>query len=82
METASNSTRAQLRMQMEDKVLGWMEELSHIRILDPACGSGNFLYIALWLLLDLWKEARIFAADHSSAYLSALQGRPVAVIRN
>jgi type II restriction/modification system DNA methylase subunit YeeA len=64
METASNSTRAQLRMQMEDKVLGWMEELSHIRILDPACGSGNFLYIALWLLLDLWKEARIFAADH------------------
>ena len=64
METASNSTRAQLRMQMEDKVLGWMEELSRIRILDPACGSGNFLYMALWLLLDLWKEARAFAADH------------------
>ncbi|MGD0801713.1 MAG: DNA methyltransferase [Terracidiphilus sp.] len=64
METASNSTRTQLRMQLEDKVLGWMEELSRIRILDPACGSGNFLYIALWLLLDLWKKARVFAADH------------------
>ncbi len=63
METASNSTRAPLRMKLEDKVLGWMEELSHIRILDPACGSGNFLYMALWLLLDLWKKAQIFAAD-------------------
>ena len=25
-------------------------------MLDPACGSGNFLYVALRLLLDLWKE--------------------------
>jgi type II restriction/modification system DNA methylase subunit YeeA len=63
MEIASNSTRARLRAQLEDKVLGWMEELSRVRILDPACGSGNFLYVALWLVLDLWKEAQIFAAD-------------------
>jgi len=63
METASGGTRAKLRVQLEDKVLGWMEELARIRILDPACGSGNFLYMALWLLLDLWKEAQIFAAD-------------------
>lgn len=64
METASSGTRAKLRMQLEDKVLGWMESLARIRILDPACGSGNFLYMALWLLLDMWKEARSFAADH------------------
>jgi type II restriction/modification system DNA methylase subunit YeeA len=64
METASSGSRAKLRLQLEDKVLGWMEELSHVRILDPACGSGNFLYMALWLLLDMWKEARAFAADH------------------
>ena len=63
METASIGARAQLRIQLEDKVIGWMEELSHVRILDPACGSGNFLYLALWLLLDLWKEAQVFAAD-------------------
>ena len=25
-------------------------------VLDPACGSGNFLYVALHLLLDLEKE--------------------------
>ncbi|MGP8253053.1 MAG: class I SAM-dependent DNA methyltransferase [Terracidiphilus sp.] len=64
METATSGARARMRAQLEDKVLGWMEELSRIRILDPACGSGNFLYIALRLILDLWKEAQVFAADH------------------
>ena len=63
MQTASSNSRAKLRSQLEDKVLGWMEELSQVRILDPACGSGNFLYVALLLLLDLWKEAQIFAVD-------------------
>ncbi len=28
-----------------------MEELSKVRILDPACGSGNFLYVALRRML-------------------------------
>ena len=39
----------------------WTAELSSIRILDPSCGSGNFLYVALKRLLDLWHEARVFA---------------------
>jgi type II restriction/modification system DNA methylase subunit YeeA len=38
----------------------WAERLSKVRILDPACGSGNFLYIAMKQLLDLWEEARAF----------------------
>jgi hypothetical protein len=38
----------------------WAENLSKVRILDPACGSGNFLYIAMKQLLDLWEEARTF----------------------
>lgn len=42
----------------------WATELSSVRVLDPACGSGNFLYIALKRLLDLWHEARIFAIHH------------------
>jgi type II restriction/modification system DNA methylase subunit YeeA len=75
METASSGTRAKLRVQLEDKVLGWMESLSHVRILDPACGSGNFLYMALWLLLDLWKEAEVFAADlHLPTFLPCKVG--------
>ena len=42
----------------------WAVELTRIRILDPACGSGNFLYIALKRLLDLWHEARVFGIAH------------------
>ena len=34
----------------------WIEELTSVRVLDPACGSGNFLYVALRRMLDLWKE--------------------------
>ncbi len=32
-------------------------------MLDPACGSGNFLYLALVRLLDLWKEVSNFMAE-------------------
>ena len=43
-----------LRKQLQDTILNWVEELSEIRVLDPACGSGNFLYLALRRMLDLW----------------------------
>ena len=33
-----------------------------MKVLDPACGSGNFLYIALRSLLDFEKEVIDFAA--------------------
>jgi type II restriction/modification system DNA methylase subunit YeeA len=35
----------------------FLERLPAIRVLDPACGSGNFLYISLQLLKDLEYEA-------------------------
>ncbi len=38
------------------------ERLGSVQVLDPACGSGNFLYIALRLLLDLEREVIDFAA--------------------
>ena len=34
----------------------FQNELRHLRILDPACGSGNFLYVSLRQLLDLEKQ--------------------------
>ena len=36
---------------------GFLDRLRAIRVLDPACGSGNFLYISLQLLKDLEYEA-------------------------
>ena len=38
------------------------QRLASVRVLDPACGSGNFLYIALRSLLDLEREVIDFAA--------------------
>ena len=38
------------------------QRLALVKVLDPACGSGNFLYIALRLLLDLEREVIDFAA--------------------
>ena len=37
--------------------------LSSLKVLDPACGSGNFLYVALRQLHDLEKAALTLAAD-------------------
>src|SRR6266542_4017795 len=39
-----------------DKLATFQKKLAGIRVLDPACGSGNFLYVSLHLLLDLEKE--------------------------
>jgi type II restriction/modification system DNA methylase subunit YeeA len=38
-------------------------------VLDPACGSGNFLYVAIHLLLDLEKEVLTYAAAHDTGML-------------
>ena len=38
------------------------KRLGSLKVLDPACGSGNFLYIALRSLLDLEREVIDYAA--------------------
>jgi len=35
----------------------FLDRLRHVRVLDPACGSGNFLIVSLWALKDLEFEA-------------------------
>jgi type II restriction/modification system DNA methylase subunit YeeA len=35
----------------------FLDRLRGVRVLDPACGSGNFLYLALQALKDLEREA-------------------------
>jgi type II restriction/modification system DNA methylase subunit YeeA len=37
--------------------------LNHFRVLDPACGSGNFLYLALKALRDIEKRAHVDAQE-------------------
>ncbi len=35
----------------------FLDRLRRVRVLDPACGSGNFLIVSLWALEDLQFEA-------------------------
>ncbi len=41
----------------------FLDRLRGVRVLDPACGSGNFLYVTLQLLKGLEKEAIIWGAE-------------------
>ncbi len=52
---ATNSAR--------DKLAAFQKKIAGITVLDPACGSGNFLYVALQLLLGLEKEIITAAAQ-------------------
>lgn len=42
----------------------FLHDLAAKRVLDPACGSGNFLYTALQRMKDLEKEVIIWASAH------------------
>ena len=53
---ASDNSPARQRLE------SFRQRLASVTVLDPACGSGNFLYIALRSLLDLEKEVIDFAA--------------------
>ncbi|BDI32582.1 DNA methyltransferase yeeA [Capsulimonas corticalis] len=44
----------------------FQDVLVAVRVLDPACGSGNFLYVALRALLDLEKDVIIFAISNDA----------------
>jgi len=63
------------RKALSELLKGFAAELSAVRVLDPACGSGNFLYVSLKRLLDLEKEVSVFAANNG---LSGLLPHPVA----
>ncbi|WP_271582113.1 type IIL restriction-modification enzyme MmeI [Bradyrhizobium sp. CCBAU 45389] len=41
--------------------IGFLDRLRSFRVLDPACGSGNFLYLALLALKDIEHRANIEA---------------------
>jgi len=49
------------RIQAEQALQGFLERLRTFRVLDPACGSGNFLYVALRTLKDLEHQVMLEA---------------------
>ncbi|MBI4567494.1 MAG: class I SAM-dependent DNA methyltransferase [Planctomycetes bacterium] len=65
----SNGSRAifqagPAREKLKSTLTGFIHRLAFVRVLDPACGSGNFLYIALQELKNLEHEVINFAVAH------------------
>jgi hypothetical protein len=52
-----------LQKEIKSKLLAFADKIAAIKVLDPACGSGNFLYVALRLLLDLQNEVLNFSDE-------------------
>jgi type II restriction/modification system DNA methylase subunit YeeA len=44
-----------------------------VNVLDPACGSGNFLYVAINLLLDLEKQVISYGARHDFSWFPSVR---------
>ncbi|MFM6002235.1 MAG: class I SAM-dependent DNA methyltransferase, partial [Sphaerospermopsis kisseleviana] len=61
-EKQQKPTKAQIE-KAENEIRAFLEKLQQIRILDPACGSGNFLYVTLDLLKTLEQEVQMRLLD-------------------
>jgi len=72
-DEAKGTKRAKLEKQLSDLLRDFALELATIRVLDAACGSGNFLYVALVMLLDLWREVAEVFAELTLQRLSPLE---------
>lgn len=57
----------QKRRNQQDRYMqvqgAFLDDLASVRVLDPACGSGNFLYVAMGRLLELEKEVIRYGAE-------------------
>jgi len=53
----SDKAKKEAKSKAQDAYIGFLERLRQFRVLDPACGSGNFLYLALQTLKDLEHQA-------------------------
>ena len=57
----SKAARTQRLKEAERLLLKFLERLRDFTVLDPACGSGNFLYLALQALKDLEHRVQLEA---------------------
>ena len=58
---ASKAAQTRHRGRAERLLAGFLERLRGFTVLDPACGSGNFLYLALHALKDLEHHVQLEA---------------------
>lgn len=69
-EMAPNRSEVTKRQNAFRRVLtDFQQELGDLTILDPACGSGNFLYVALAAVHDLEMEVSRYGANSGLSYM-------------
>ena len=57
----SPAAQTRLRRQADQALRAFLERLRQFTVLDPACGSGNFLYLALHALKDIEHRVQLEA---------------------
>ena len=67
LEKGSSPTTTKARIKTQSKPAkefqSFLERLRAVQVLDPACGSGNFLYVALRSLKDLEREIILWGSQ-------------------
>jgi type II restriction/modification system DNA methylase subunit YeeA len=59
----SGAALAKAHAEADTLIRNFLDRLASVKVLDPACGSGNFLYVTLQKLLDLESEVLRFADE-------------------
>lgn len=62
-KTSSPKGKKDLQKKIKSTLLAFADKIAAVKVLDPACGSANFLYVALRLLLDLQNEVLNFSDE-------------------
>ena len=70
----TKAVRTRSRNESERLVRRFHEHLTQVKVLDPACGSANFLYVTLQKLKDLEKEVVLFAEEHNLGTILPMVG--------
>lgn len=60
---SDSASKSRVRRQAQDIFHAYLLRLAEFKVLDPACGSGNFLYLALQALKDIEHQATL-EAEH------------------
>lgn len=66
-EKAAGGARTRAETEAKRLQAKWHERLRNFRVLDPACGSGNFLYLSLLALKDIEHRTNLEAEALSPA---------------
>jgi len=62
-QEAKGKKKTALQKKIKDTLLAFADKIASVKVLDPACGSANFLYVALRLLLNLQNEVLSFSDE-------------------